>query len=81
MFKGEYSEGENLYEKAKGHEDYKEFLRWRSIQKEAGKEILCKPDVYRSALEARRLDPLEMARLFVNKEQNKASQYKKPLIF
>ncbi|OJW52817.1 MAG: hypothetical protein BGO67_00605 [Alphaproteobacteria bacterium 41-28] len=72
----EYSEGGNLYEKAKGHEDYKEFIRWRGIQKEAGKEILGKPDVYRSALETRRLDPLEMARLFVNKEQNKESQYK-----
>ncbi|HUX79467.1 MAG TPA: AAA family ATPase, partial [Alphaproteobacteria bacterium] len=70
------SETGNLYEKAKSHEDYKEFMRWRSIQKEAGKEILSKPDVYRSALEERRLDPLEMAKLFVNKEQNKESQYK-----
>jgi ATP-dependent exoDNAse (exonuclease V) alpha subunit len=72
----EYSDGENLYERAKGHEDYKEFLRWKHIQKEAGKEILSKPDAYRSVLEERRLDPLEMARLFVNKEQDKEFQYK-----
>jgi len=60
----------------KDHEDYKEFLRWRGIQKEAGKEILSKPDAYRPFLEERRLDPLEMARLFANREQNKAAQYK-----
>ena len=69
-------EGKNFYEKAKDHEDYQEFLKWRDSQKEAGKEILSQPEIYRSTLEKRCLDPLEMARLFVDKGQNKKSQYK-----
>jgi len=72
----EVSEEKSLYERAKNHEDYREFLKWRDIQKEAGKEILSQPEHYRSALEERRLDPSEMARLFMDKGQNKESQYK-----
>lgn len=57
------------------HEDYGEFLKWREVQKEAGAVILEKSDVYKPLLEARRLDPLEMARLFVSKKQDKSNQY------
>jgi len=72
----EVSEEKSSYERVKNHEDYQEFLKWRNIQKEAGKEILSRPEDYRYALEERRLDPLEMARLFVDKGQNKEAQYK-----
>lgn len=65
----------SLYERAKGPEDYPHFLKWREIQKDAGKEILEKANIYRSHLEVRRLDPLEMARLFVDKRQDKLSRY------
>ncbi|HBW24696.1 MAG: hypothetical protein A3G78_01140 [Alphaproteobacteria bacterium RIFCSPLOWO2_12_FULL_42_29] len=61
---------------ASQHEDYGLFLKWKGIQKEAGKEILANPEVYKPVLESRNLDPLEMARLFVNKKQDKAHQYK-----
>jgi Ti-type conjugative transfer relaxase TraA len=57
------------------HEDYGLFLKWKNIQKETGKEILANPEVYKPALESRNIDPLEMARLFVNKKQDKAHQY------
>ena len=72
----QYPEEKTVFPYVKQHEDYKEFLKWRGIQKEAGKEILGKSDVYRGALEARGLDPLEMARLFVSKDQGKPAQYK-----
>jgi Ti-type conjugative transfer relaxase TraA len=72
----QYPKKNTVFPYVKQHEDYKEFLKWRGIQKEAGKEILGKSDVYRGALEARGLDPFEMARLFVSKEQSKPSQYK-----
>jgi len=72
---GQALKGENIYGRAKGHEDYPLFLKWRNVQKEAGKEILGKADVYRPFLEERRLDPTEMARLFVGKGQSKAAQY------
>lgn len=58
------------------HEDYNTFLKWRAVQKEAGSKILENPDVYKPILADRRLNPLEMARLFVSKEQSKPSQYK-----
>jgi ATP-dependent exoDNAse (exonuclease V) alpha subunit len=58
------------------HQDYPQFLKWKEIQKEAAKEILEKADGYREALEERGLNPLEVARLFVDKKQDKASQYK-----
>jgi hypothetical protein len=58
------------------HEDYGLFLKWKDIQKSAGKEILEKPEVYKSILESRNIDPLEMARLFVNKKQSKPSSLK-----
>ncbi len=57
------------------HQDYLQFLKWKGIQKEAAHEILGRADDYRGALEERGLDPLEMARLFVDKKQDKASQY------
>jgi hypothetical protein len=57
------------------HQDYPQFLKWRSIQRESGKVILGKADDYREILEARSLDPLEMARLFVDRKQDKSSQY------
>ena len=57
------------------HEDYDAFLRWREIQKEAGGEILGKAEVYKHILECRGLNPLEMARLFVEKKQAKTHQY------
>jgi ATP-dependent exoDNAse (exonuclease V) alpha subunit len=57
------------------HQDYPQFLKWRTIQREAGNTILGKADDYREVLEARSLDPLEMARLFVSKKQDKSSQY------
>ncbi|OFW93677.1 MAG: hypothetical protein A2W46_04535 [Alphaproteobacteria bacterium RIFCSPHIGHO2_12_42_13] len=57
------------------HEDYGLFLKWKNIQNAAGKEILANPEVYKSVLESRNIDPLEMARLFVNKKQDKTHQY------
>ncbi len=57
------------------HQDYPQFLKWRTIQREAGNTILGKADDYREILESRSLDPLEMARLFVSKKQEKPSQY------
>jgi len=59
----------------KNHEDYKRFQAMRSIQKEAARKILDHADTYRPILEARHLDPLEMARLFVDKGQDKMAQY------
>jgi hypothetical protein len=56
---------------AQSHEDYPTFLKWRALQKEAGKEILNRPEIYKPLLEARGLDPTELARLFVNKDQFK----------
>ena len=58
------------------HEDYNTFLEWRAVQKEAGSKILENPEAYKPILEDRHLNTLEMARLFVSKEQNKSSQYK-----
>lgn len=58
------------------HQDYDRFLQWRELQKEARTAILEQADVYKPILEARRLDPLEMARFFVDKKQNKDAQYK-----
>ena len=72
---GQHGDEGSPYKRAKGHEDYPLFLKWREIQKEAGREILGKAEVYRPHLEARCLDPLEMARLFVDKGQNKRAQY------
>ncbi len=63
-------------EHAQSHEDYPAFLKWRALQKEAGKEILNRPEIYKPLLEARGLDPTELARLFVNKDQPKEGQYK-----
>src|SRR3989338_8316001 len=60
---------------ASKHEDYGLFLQWKDTQNAAGKEILANPEVYKPVLESRNLDPLEMARLFVNKKQDKAYQY------
>ena len=60
---------------ASQHEDYDLFLKWKDIQKTAGKEILANPEVYKPVLESRNPDPLEMARLFVNKKQDKKLQY------
>ncbi len=60
---------------ASQHEDYGLFLKWKDIQKTAGKEILEKPDVYKPFLESQNIDPLEMARLFVSKKQDKKLQY------
>lgn len=57
------------------HQDYGLFLKWKDIQKTAGKEILANPEVYKPVLESRNIDPLEMARLFVSKKQDKAHQY------
>lgn len=62
---------------ASKHEDYGLFLKWKDIQKTAGKEILENPEVYKPSLESRNIDPLEMARLFVNKKQDKKLQYDK----
>lgn len=58
------------------HVDYKKFEAYREIQKDAGGEILKHAEIYKPYLEARRLDPMEMARLFVDKRQDKLSQYK-----
>ena len=69
-------EGQEASEKIRQHEDYKEFLKWRGIQKEAGKAILDKANVFEPYLAAKHLDALEMARLFVNREQSKTAQYK-----
>lgn len=74
--KAQYPEKTNLSSHIRTHEDYNTFLKWKEIQKEAGKEILEHSDIYKPILEDRRLDPLEMARLFVSKEQSKPSQYK-----
>ncbi|MBY0273668.1 MAG: AAA family ATPase [Alphaproteobacteria bacterium] len=60
---------------ASKHEDYGLFLHWKNIQRTAGKEILDNPEMYKPVLESRNIDPLEMARLFVNKKQNKKLQY------
>ncbi|MBX9785696.1 MAG: AAA family ATPase [Alphaproteobacteria bacterium] len=60
---------------ASQHEDYGLFLKWKNIQKDTGKEILEKPEVYKPVLEFRNIDPLEMARFFVNKKQDKKLQY------
>ncbi|MBX9621471.1 MAG: AAA family ATPase [Alphaproteobacteria bacterium] len=60
---------------ASQHEDYGLFLKWKECQKTAGKEILASPEVYKPILESRSIDPLEMARLFVNKKQTKKLQY------
>lgn len=57
------------------HEDYDAFLHWRNIQKDSAGEILENAEAYKSLLESRGLDPLEMARLFVDKKQVKAHQY------
>ncbi|MBY0273507.1 MAG: AAA family ATPase [Alphaproteobacteria bacterium] len=60
---------------ASKHEDYSLFLKWKECQKTAAKEILENPEVYKSILESRNIDPLEMARLFVSKKQDKKPQY------
>lgn len=69
-------QGISQYQRVNQHQDYPQFLKWKEIQKEAAQEILEKADEYREALETRGLNPLEMARLFVDKKQDKASQYK-----
>lgn len=61
--------------RASQHEDYGLFLQWKESQKTAGKEILANPEVYKPVLESRSIDPLEMARLFVNKKQDNKLQY------
>ena len=71
-----YPEEKTVFPYVKQHEDYEEFLKWKNIQKNAGKRILGDADTYRDAMKARGLDPLEMARLFVSKDQSKPSQYK-----
>ncbi|MBY0273338.1 MAG: AAA family ATPase [Alphaproteobacteria bacterium] len=70
--KGSYPTEPSL---ASQHEDYDLFLKWKECQKTAGKEILANPEVYKPVLESRNIDPLEMARLFVNKKQTKKLQY------
>jgi Ti-type conjugative transfer relaxase TraA len=72
----QYPEEKTVFPYVKQHEDYDEFLKWKNIQKNAGKRILGDADTYRDAMKARGLDPLEMARLFVSKDQSKPSQYK-----
>lgn len=61
------------------HRDYPQFLKWKEMQKEAAVEILGHADDYREALERRGLDPHGMARLFVDKKQDKASQYRQAI--
>ena len=58
------------------HEDYKRYNELKTIQKDAAREILNNASTYRPYLEERRLDPTEMARLFVNKDQSREDQYK-----
>lgn len=71
-----YPEEKAVFPYVKQHEDYEEFLKWKNIQRNSGKRILGDADTYRDAMETRGLDPLEMARLFVSKDQSKSSQYK-----
>jgi Ti-type conjugative transfer relaxase TraA len=72
----QYPEEKTVFPYVKQHEDYEEFLKWKNVQRNAGKRILGDADTYRDAMEARGLDPLEMARLFVSKDQSKPAQYK-----
>ncbi len=65
----------NLSSLVPQHEDYDTFLHWREIQTKTGREILGNAEVYKPLLESRGLDPLEMARLFVEKKQAKVRQY------
>ena len=74
--KTQYPEETNSSPHIRNHEDYSQFLKWREVQKDSGKKILGQPDVYKPILEDRNLDPLEMARLFVNRKQDKSAQYK-----
>lgn len=63
------------------HRDYPQFLKWKEMQKDAANEILENSEVYKGALEVRGIDPHVRARLFVNKKQDKASQYKQAAEF
>ncbi|MBA3814864.1 MAG: AAA family ATPase, partial [Alphaproteobacteria bacterium] len=62
------------YSLAKQHQDFGKYMEWKSIQKSSAAQIMKEGEVYRPLLEARSLDPLRLANLFVDKKQNKAAQ-------
>ena len=58
------------------HDDYGRFKDHKKEQRLCGREILENVDKYRGELEERLLDPTEMMRLFVERNQPKEFQYK-----
>ncbi|MBA3813979.1 MAG: AAA family ATPase [Alphaproteobacteria bacterium] len=62
------------YSLAKQHQDFGRYLEWKSIQKSSAAQILKKGEAYAPFLEARSLDPLRLADLFVDKRQDKTAQ-------
>ncbi|MBA3814264.1 MAG: AAA family ATPase [Alphaproteobacteria bacterium] len=64
----------SAYALAKQHQDFGCYMEWKGIQKSSAAQILKEGEAYRSLLEARSLDPLRLANLFVNKKQDKTAQ-------
>ncbi|MBA3814522.1 MAG: AAA family ATPase [Alphaproteobacteria bacterium] len=69
----------NSYALAKQHQDFGRYLEWKGIQKSSAARILKEGEAYQPLLEVRALDPLRLADLFLDRQQDKAGQEQQAL--
>lgn len=73
--KKEHPELSSIYPLIKEHQDFGRYLAWKEKEKSAAEHIFQNSESCSSILEARSLDPLKMAMLFVDKKQEKNIQH------
>ncbi|MBP9691771.1 MAG: AAA family ATPase [Alphaproteobacteria bacterium] len=69
-----YPDLKKLYPKIREHEDFQQYLDWKSIEKNAAGYILENPQKCRPALEARNVDTLKLALVFKDNGKDKFAQ-------
>jgi Ti-type conjugative transfer relaxase TraA len=65
------------YNLIKEHRDFEKYLKWKALEKETAEQILQKHDACRPILEARSIDPLKMALLFVSRKEPHSTRLEK----
>jgi Ti-type conjugative transfer relaxase TraA len=73
--KKDHPELSHIYPLIKEHQDFGRYLEWKEKEKNAAEHILQNSEGCHPILEAKSLDPLKMAVLFVDKKQEKALQH------
>jgi Ti-type conjugative transfer relaxase TraA len=79
MYREMAAETNGFYDRVKEHQDFKQYLHWKEIEKKTAQHIIQNGEDYKPILEARCLDPLKMALLFVNKGQDKGALHEEVL--